>query len=100
MKDESLTLEAETVGKTAGSQRLGRAFNHANMVKAVPVEGRQEVEHEARNRRGGMRAALGNFLKPTLSNFFLLGCLLGLFVLYCCSCVIHALTFPTRKKSS
>jgi hypothetical protein len=94
---EPLILEAVPAESTAVPHRLGIAFNHANTVKVVPVEAQPETEQ---NRGGGVRAVLGNFFKPALSNLFLLGCLLGLFVLYCCSCVVHALTFPARRKSS
>jgi len=104
MKNEPLILEAEMVEKTGVARHLGIAFNHANMLKAVPAEvppGAYEkagAANGAQDQMGG--AAVRDFLKATVSNVFLLGCLLGLFVLYCCSCVIHALTFPTRRKSS
>ena len=98
MKNEPLTLEADVVEKTTGEHALGIAFNHANTVKVVPMD--EQPESDASKRNPGIRTAAGEFVKPTLSNLFLLGCLLGLFVLYCGSCVIHALTLPARKKSS
>jgi len=105
MKNESVTLEAEIIKKTGVPRPLGIAFSPATMVKGVPevrrgLYGKTEVVSEERNRESGFRPALGEFLKPTASNLFLLGCLIGLFVLYCCSCVIHALTFPVRRKTS
>jgi|HubBroStandDraft_6_1064221.scaffolds.fasta_scaffold108909_2 hypothetical protein len=90
MKDESLIiLEPELVAETS-AHRLGvtkgtAALAHVNV----------SIEHAANRQHSAAR-----FLKSALSNFFLLGCLLGLFGLYCCSCVIHALSFPARRKTS
>jgi len=92
MKNDPLILEAEVVKQRALSHPLGVAFDNATMVKTIPAE--------ANDHYAGLWVTLREFLKPTLSNLFLLGCLMGLFVLYCCSCVIHALKFPSRKKSS
>jgi hypothetical protein len=106
MKNESVTMETEIIEKTGSRHPLGIAFSPATMVKSVPREGRPglygktEAVGEEWKREGGLRPALGEFLKPTVSNVFLLGCLIGLFVLYCGSCVVHALTFPARRKSS
>jgi hypothetical protein len=94
MKDKPLTLEVEVVGKKTLPETLGMAFNQADVLKTAPVGGSPEMAAE------GSSGGFLQFLKPTLSNLFLLGCLLGLFVLYCCSCVIHALTFAFRGKSS
>ena len=58
------------------------------------------VELLKRLRDDRKNSEVGHIAKATLSNLFLLGCLLVLFVLYCCSCVIHLLTFPTSRKSS
>jgi len=57
------------------------------------------VELLKRLRGDQKQSEAGHIIKATLSNLTLLGCLLGLFVLYCLSCVIHILTFPTRRKS-
>lgn len=101
MKNELLTLEPEVADKTAVAGTMGIAFDHANTVKAVQVEEEPEMAAtEAGKSRAGLWATLGSFLKPSLSNLFLLGCLIGLFVLYCCSCIIHALKFPVRRKAS
>lgn len=105
MKNESAILEGQMVEKAQSPRPLGIAFSHANMVKGLPAKVGSGVFEpaetgDARNWQGGIGAALADFLKPTFSNLFLLGCLMGLFVLYCCSCVIHALTFPARRKSS
>jgi|SRR5580698_3741809 hypothetical protein len=97
MKNESLILEANLV-ETA-PKPVGLAFDHANTIKAPRVEAPQASVPE-RSSGGGMWSAMGNFLKPAIGNLFLLGCLLGLFVLYCCSCIIHALTLPSGRKSS
>lgn len=97
MKDKPLSLELEGVEKKTLPDTLGLAFNRGNMMQAVPADGLMESHAD-----GNVGTAVGfmAFLKPTLSNLFLLGCLLGLFVLYCCSCVVHALTFAFRGKSS
>jgi hypothetical protein len=94
MKNKPLTLDVEVVEKKTLPETLGMAFNQANVLNTAPAGGPAEMAVE-----GGGTGFL-QFLKPTLSNLFLLGCLLGLFVLYCCSCVIHALTFAFRGKSS
>ena len=94
MKDDSVILEAEVVEKATVSNTLGGTFARANMMQTVPAGAQADFNAEHR------AARFPEFLKPTLGNLFLLGCLLGLFVLYCCSCVIHALTFPARRKSS
>jgi hypothetical protein len=94
MKDDTVILEAEVVEKTASPDTLGGAFARANLMQTSPAGAPADFNLENRGAR------FPEFLKPTLSNLFLLGCLLGLFVLYCCSCVIHALTFPARRKSS
>lgn len=98
MKDEPLSLEVEIVEKTTIPNSLGVTLRRANMLQTVPASGPMNSAAEVGD--VGNRAGFFEFLKPTLGNLFLLGCLLGLFVLYCCSCVIHALTFPARKKSS
>jgi hypothetical protein len=90
MKNEPIILEAEVVEKTAVPNTFGSAFARANRIQAVPAGFGGE------NRGRG----LPEFLRPTFGNLFLLGCLLGLFVLYCCSCIVHALTYPARRKSS
>jgi hypothetical protein len=99
MKNELATLDAaeEVAHKPIRSSRMGVAFGNANLVKVVPAEARTAIKLES-DATG--RAALAEIIKPTLSNLFLLGCLIGLFVLYCGSCVIHALTLPVRRKSS
>jgi len=95
MKTDQLILEAEVVEKTTlAASNVGVAFDHANTVKMQPAR----VETPNHNADHG--TPLVEFLKPSVSNLFLLSCLLGLFVLYCCSCVIHALSFPVRRKSS
>jgi hypothetical protein len=99
MKNEMI-LEAEAIETPAMRQRLGIAFSHAHTVKALPVEVQPDTGAEIENRKSGFGATAANFFKPAISNVFLLGCLLGLFVLYCCSCVIHALSWPAREKSS
>ena len=94
MKDESVILEAEVVEKTTIPDTLGSAFARANGIQTVPAGAVAGFNGE------GQGAGIPEFLKPTFGNLFLLGCLLGLFALYCCSCIIHALTFATRRKSS
>ena len=91
-------MEAEVIEKTTVPNPLGIAFNHPNTVQAIPMEA--GVNFGADSRGNGGRSTFGEFLKPALSNLFLLGCLLGLFLLYCFSCIIHAVTFPARRKSS
>jgi hypothetical protein len=98
MRNEPLILEAEVVEKTEVPRAMGIAFDHANTVKVVRMGAQSEADPDKRN--AGSWASLKEFLKPTFSNLFLLGCLAGLFVLYCCSCIIHALTLPARRKSS
>ena len=94
MKDDSVILGAEVVEKTTVPNTLGDAFARANRIQTVSAGASADFSGEHRG------AGMPEFLRPTLSNLFLLGCLMGLFVLYCCSCVIHALTYPARRKSS
>lgn len=49
---------------------------------------------------GGVWWALREFLKPSFSNLMLLGCVSGVFFIYCCSCIFHALALPFRRQVS
>ena len=100
MKNEPLILDAEMVGKTLVPQHVGAAFNHANTINAASVDVAQPgIDADASNGKHRLQA-ISDILKPSLSNLFLFGCLIGLFVLYCCSCIVHALTLPSRRKHS
>ncbi len=94
MKDNPLTLEVGVVEKKTLPGAMGVALNPTNVLPGVPAGA------SAESNLGSGGTGYFAFLRPMLSNLFLLGCLLGLFVLYCCSCVIHALTFAFRGKSS
>jgi hypothetical protein len=97
MKNEPVILDAEMVEKTLVSHHLGAAFHLPNTINpAVQQEGRRASETGNQNWRHGAKI-MAQFLKPTLSNVFLFVCLMGLFGLYCCSCIVNALTFATRK---
>lgn len=97
MKNKPLTLETEMAENAAVRNGLGMALSSSTqggrLIVQRPVPGADGPKKTARQ-------AIREFSWATFSNLFLLGCLLGLFVLYCCSCVIHALTLPARKKSS
>jgi len=93
-----MALGSETLGKTAIEERMGITFDRGSAAKIVPAE--LIPAEEAMPVRGPLRAFYARHVKPGMSNLFLLGCLLGLFLLYCGSCIVYALSFPSRRKSS
>jgi hypothetical protein len=97
MKNEPLMFEAEMVENTTSRNRLGMTLSSSTQGGRVVL---QKSVQGAQGPSQTMRGVFRDFWKATVSNMFLLGCLLGLFFLYCCSCVIHALMLPARKKSS
>ena len=108
MKKDSAILEAEITeplpvpdGQEPVAHSLGITFRGAKTATPIPIEIRPEaVEPQARVTEGNTWLIVRDFVKPTFSNLVLLGCLLGLFFLYCCSCIINALSFSSRNKTS
>jgi hypothetical protein len=97
MKDNKVFQDGEPASAVQSQASLRHRILMVTHSDAPNLSG---VELLKRLRDDRKNSEVGHIAKAALSNLFLLGCLLGLFVLYCCSCVIHVLTFPTRRKSS
>ena len=97
MKDNKVSQSGELAGAVQSHASLRQrtlTITHSDMPDLSEVEFLKKLRDDRKN------SEVGQIAKAILSNLFFLGCLLGLFVLYCGSCVFHMMTLPKRRKSS